>query len=71
MIWFLAPLAFTAGAGGSWWITKETATDVIEATQNENPQVVIGSNYNMSSALIVIVILLIVWFVWLRKKGKR
>jgi len=71
MIWFLAPLVFTAGAGGSWWITKETAKEVVEAERGDGPQVVIGSNYSVNSlAVVIIVIALIAWYFW-HKKGKR
>lgn len=62
MIW-LIPLA--AGATGSWWVTKETATDILEA----NRPITGGGNINTGTVIFVVVVLLIGVF-WLRKKGK-
>lgn len=70
MIWFFAPLAFSAGAGGAWWITKETAKEVVEAGQGDNPKVVMGSNYSVDGmTVLVVIIALVAWYFW-HKKGK-
>lgn len=64
MIWFI-PLV--AGAAGSWWVTKETITGVIEA--DKSPEVVVGTNIN-TGAVLTIVVLLVIGYFWIHKKGK-
>ncbi len=69
MAFFLPALAFLSGGGSAWWITKETAKEVVEAGKDDNPNVVIGSNYSIDAMTVLVVVALIAWYFW-HKKGK-
>ncbi|MDG3088114.1 hypothetical protein P7F88_19355 [Vibrio hannami] len=72
MIWFLAPVASLIGAAGGWYVTKETVTDVLEANQQDTPLVNVGSQSNMqtSSVLLVVGVVVLAWYFFIRK-GKK
>lgn len=70
----LIPLLGVIGAGsyGTYYVTKNTATDVIEASKPNGPLVNMGDNINLSTTALVVVIALIAggFFVFKKKKGK-
>lgn len=70
MIWFVLP-AFATGAGLSWYATKETVTDAVEAAQPNGPLVNVGNQTNVNSKTIVIVVLVAVIAWMVMKKGKK
>ncbi len=68
------PIIAAVGASslGTYYVTKSTATDVIEASKPNAPLVNMGDNFNLSSMALVVLIALAVggFFVFKKKKGK-
>jgi hypothetical protein len=70
MVWFLLP-AFVGGAATSWWVTKETVTDAVEAAQPNGPLVNVGNQTNVDSKTVTVVVLALIVLWLVMKKGKR
>lgn len=50
-------IAGVASAVGSHYITKNTATDVIEASQSDAPLVQLGNQMNFSTTTLIVIAL--------------
>ncbi|WP_375752708.1 hypothetical protein [Vibrio sp. HN007] len=53
-------------------MTKETVTDVLEANQTDTPLVNVGSqsNTSMNGVLMVVILVVLAWYFFIRK-GKK